>query len=362
MKNSDIITLRLNNQQLINPSFTSAVDLVQWMGAVQSQDYAGAKWALASRLKKPIESEIEEAIDKGEILRTHVLRPTWHFVVSEDIRWMIGLTEPRITAFSAKYFRDLELDKPVLKRSNKTIVKALQSGKHLTRKELGEALEKAGIATDGLRLTFMLFRAELDQLICSGARRGKQATYALVEQRAPHARFLKKDEALAELAQRYFKSRGPATIKDFTWWSGLSPDDARKAVEIVKSQFDSDEGNGQTYFFSSSAPSKKSKNAAVYLLPSWDEYTVAYKDRSSVVDSVHESKAGHGIFNPNIIVDGLIQGSWRRTLKNDKVLLALHYFSPASKAMHKSVTSIATRYAKFHGKKLELSVLKNSTI
>lgn len=360
MKNSDIITLRLNNQQLINPSFTNPVDLVRWMGAVQSQDYAGAKWALACRLKNPVESQIEEAIDKGEILRTHVLRPTWHLVVPEDIRWMIGLTEPRITAFSAKYFRDLELDKPVLKRSNKMIVKALQSGKHLTRKELGDALEKARISTDGLRLTFMLFRAELDQLICSGAKHGKQATYALVDQRAPHAKFLKKDEALAELARRYFKSRGPATVKDFTWWSGLSPDDGRKAVEIVKSQLDSDGGNGQTYFFSSAAGSKKPKDA-VYLLPSWDEYTVAYKDRSSVIDPAHESKAGHGIFNPNIIVNGLIKGSWRRTLKNDKVLLEVHYFSPASKAMHKSVGTIATRYAKFHGKKLELSVVKMPT-
>ena len=141
MKRQDIIALRLHNQELLNHSFTKPADLVRWLGAVQSQDYAGAKWALANRLKNPVESKIDEEINSGEILRTHVLRPTWHFVLPEDIRWMIDLTEPRISALSAKYFRDLNLDKTVLKRSNKIIVKTLQSGRHLTRKELGEALE-----------------------------------------------------------------------------------------------------------------------------------------------------------------------------------------------------------------------------
>ncbi len=144
MKRQDIIALRLHNQGLLNQSFTKPADLVRWLGAVQSQDYAGAKWALANRLKNPLESKIEEEINYGEILRTHVLRPTWHFVLPEDIRWMIELTEPRISAFSAKYFRDLNLDKTLFKRSNKIIAKTLQSGKHSTRKELGEALENEG--------------------------------------------------------------------------------------------------------------------------------------------------------------------------------------------------------------------------
>ena len=236
MKRQDIIALRLHNQGLLNHSFTKPADLVRWLGAVQSQDYAGAKWALANRLKNPVEAEIEMALDKGDILRTHVLRPTWHFVLPEDIRWMIDLTEPRISALSAKYFRDLNLDKTVLKRSNKIIEKTLQSGRHLTRKELGEALEKVGIATNDLRLTYIIFRAELDQLICNGAKRGKQFTYALLDQRAPNAKRLQQDEALTELGFRYFNSRGPATTKDFTWWSGLSPIDSKRGIEIIKSQ------------------------------------------------------------------------------------------------------------------------------
>jgi hypothetical protein len=357
MNSQDIIRQRLFNQQLSDSSFTKASELVKWLGAVQSQDYAGATWALANRLKQPVEVEIEKAINNGDILRTHVLRPTWHFISPEDIRWMIKLTEPRISAFSAKYFRDLKLDKTVLNRSSKVIAKALGSGEHLTRKELGEALEKAGIATNDLRLTHIVFRAELDQLICSGPRRGKHFTYALLDQRAPHAKLLTRDEALAELSLRYFLSRGPATLKDFTWWSGLSPADAKKGIEIIKSQLDSEEVNNETYLFLT-PNSSKPKKSGVYLLPSWDEYTVAYKDRSLVIDPTHEAKAGHGIFNPNIVVNGLVKGSWRRTIKKDKIILEVNYFSPVSKAVHQKVSAEAKRYAKFFDTKLELKSIQ----
>jgi Winged helix DNA-binding domain len=351
VKRQDIIALRLRNQELLNHSFTKPADLVRWLGAVQSQDYAGAKWALANRLKNPVESKIEEEINSGEILRTHVLRPTWHFVLPEDIRWMIALTEPRISALSAKYFRDLNLDKTLLKRSNKIIVKTLQSGRHLTRKELGEALEQVGIATNDLRLTYIIFRAELDQLICNGTKRGKQFTYALLDQRAPNAKRLQHDEALAELGLRYFRSRGPATIKDFTWWSGLSPIDSKRGIEIIKSQLGSCVVDDQTFFFSPSTihPNKKS---TIYMLPSYDEYTVAYKDRRLVIDSAFEDQAGHGIFNPNIVVNGQVKGSWRRELKGEKMLLEVQYFSPVSSRVHHSVSSIVKRYAKFFGKEL----------
>ena len=351
----DIIALRLHNQELLNHSFTKPTDLVRWLGAVQSQDYAGAKWALANRLKNPVEAEIEMAIDNGEILRTHVLRPTWHFVLPEDIRWMIELTEPRISSFSAKYFRDLKLDKAVFKRSNKIIVKTLQSGKHFTRKELGEALERAGIATNDLRLTYIIFRAELDQLICNGAKRGKQFTYALLEQRAPNAKHLKRNEALAELSMRYFRSRGPATAKDFTWWSGLSPVDANNAIEIVKEQLDSVVVDGQTYFFSSPAVIKPRKKSSIILLPAYDEYTVAYKDRSLVIDPAFEDQAGHGIFNPNIVINGQVKGSWRRELTGDKVLMEIQFFSSVSSSTHRTVSTAAKRYSKFVGKHLTLS-------
>jgi len=351
VKRQDIIALRLHNQELLKPSFTKPADLVRWLGAVQSQDYTGAKWALANRLKNPIESKIEEEINSGEILRTHVLRPTWHFVLPEDIRWMIDLTEPRISALSAKSFRDLNLDKVVLKRSNKIIAKALETGHHFTRKELGEELRKAHINTNDLRLTFITARAELDQIICSGAKRGKQFTYALLDQRAPDAKRLQHDEALAELSLRYFRSRGPATMHDFTWWSGLSPTDSKRGIEIIKSQLGSCVVDEQTYFFSPS-PGHPNKKSAIYMLPSYDEYTVAYKDRSLVIDPAFEGQAGHGIFNPNIVVNGQVKGSWRRELKGEKIIVEVQYFSPVGSRVYQTVSSIAKRYAKFSGKEL----------
>ena len=354
MTSSDIIKLRLQNQQLAGTSFVKPEEVVGWLGAVQSQDYAGAKWALANRLKKPVEAEIDKAVDDGKILRTHVLRPTWHFVLPDDIRWMMELTEPRITAFGAKYFRDLKLDKTVLKRSNRVIVRALEKGKHLTKKELGDALKKARIDTNELRLTFIIIRAELDQLICNGARRVKQMTYALVEQRAPKARRLKKDEALTELAMRYFASRGPATTKDFAWWSGLSPADARQAVEQIRLQIFHEEINGETYFFKTSTMDG-AKKSQVHLLPAWDEYTVAYKDRGLVIDPGFESDSGHGVFNPNIIVNGQIKGAWRRELKSKTVIVETQYFSQPGKATLQKVASTAKAYAKFLEKDLVLT-------
>src|SRR5690606_5117870 len=171
-------------------------DVIQWMAAVQAQDYAGAKWAIACRMHNAKESDLDNALDEGRILRTHVLRPTWHFVLPDDIRWMIELTEPRITAFSAKYMRDAGLDQSVFNKTNRIISKALEKEGHLTKQELGEILKRSRIDTSEQRLAYILFRAELDCIVCSGRRKGKQMSYALLDERAPKARKLKKEEAL----------------------------------------------------------------------------------------------------------------------------------------------------------------------
>jgi hypothetical protein len=320
------------------------------MGAVQAQDYAGAKWALGTRLNNLTDADLDNLVDSGKILRTHVLRPTWHFVLPQDIRWMLELTAPRIAASFQGYLQKLQLDKQVLKVSNRTIAKALQRGEHLTRKDLSLALEKAGVATNDLRLTFIILQAELDQLICNGARQGKQFTYALLESRAPAAKSLKKEEALAALANRYFSSRGPATVKDFTWWSGLSAADARTGFEAVQRNFTAERIDGQVYLFSPTTT--KSRKKVVHLLPAYDEYTVAYKDRNLVIEPRFMSKSGNGIFNYNIMYDGLIVGSWKREIKSDKVVLSFNYFSAPNPTVGSAVLSAAKRYAKFIGKPL----------
>src|SRR6266568_4837740 len=237
MTHLNIAHQRLHNQFIAQQAFEKADDVVRWLGAVQAQDYAAAKWALGLRMQNSTDDLIEQAFTDGTILRTHVMRPTWHFVLPADIRWMLALTAPRVLATIAYYDRTLELDDAVFSQSNAVLAKALQGGKQLTRAELFSELQQAGIATDNLqRIGHILMHAELDGIICSGARRGKQFSYALLDERAPQARTLDCEEALAEFARRYFTSRGPATLQDFVWWSGLTVADARAGLEMVKPQ------------------------------------------------------------------------------------------------------------------------------
>ena len=181
MPELNITGLRLANQRLSASSFRSPVEVVSWLGAVQAQDYAGAKWALSLRANGISDAQIEQACTDGSILRTHLLRPTWHFVAPDDIRWMLKLTAPRVHAASAFMYRQSGLDKAIFKKSNTIIEKSLRGGRQLTRTELASALDQAGIPAEGFHLGYLMMYAELEGIICSGARRGKQFTYALLK-------------------------------------------------------------------------------------------------------------------------------------------------------------------------------------
>src|SRR6266568_4047343 len=312
MTHVDIAQQRLYNQLITRQTFEKAGDVVRWLCAVQAQDYAAAKWALGLRMQNSTDEIIEQAFAVGAILRTHVMRPTWHFVSPADIRWLLALTAPRVNAGNASWYRRLELDDALFIRSNAVLAKALQGGKQLTRAELVSVLQRAGIATDDLlRFTYIMIRAELDGIICSGARSGKQFTYALLDERAPQARTLDRDDALAEFARRYFTSRGPATLQDFVWWSGLTVADARTGLEMVTSQLLYEVIDGQTYWFTSSTLPANDLSQTVYLLPNYDEYIVGYTDRSAVFDASHTQKLdtrGNVLFQHTIVLNGRIVG------------------------------------------------------
>ena len=263
----DIAVQRLYNQHITGPKLASPEAVVRWLGAVQSQDYAGAKWSLGQRMDGVTDAAIDEAFAKGAILRTHVLRPTWHFVTADDILWILELTAPRVHALNAYYYRQLELDTNVLDRSHTIIEQSLRGGIQLTRPELGAALAKAGIVAETLRLTYIVMHAELDGVICSGALRGKQQTYALVADRVPNAKRMPRDEALAELTHRYFTGHGPITLKDYVWWSGLSASDARSGLEMNKHRLSSETVEGQTYWFGASMPPAKPMPMMAHLIP-----------------------------------------------------------------------------------------------
>ncbi len=246
----DLICRRLHNQLLSQTKFTQPEKVVTWFGAVQAQDYAGAKWALGQRMRGATDDFIETCYNEGKILRTHVMRPTWHFVIPADIRWMLALTAPRVRAALSSMDGQLGLDRAIVKKSNALLTRALQGGKQLTRSELAPVLKAGGVSTEGLRLGHLMLHAELDAVICSGARKGKQFTYALLEERAPQAKRLEREEALLELTKRYFRSHGPATLKDYVWWSGLTTTDARKGMEAIRTEFEQEAISDQTYWFS----------------------------------------------------------------------------------------------------------------
>src|ERR1051325_1459226 len=307
MNSSDVVSQRLDNHKLSSSEFRKPVDVVRWLGAVQAQDFYGAKWALALRMRKATDAVVEEAFNEGQILRTHLLRPTWHFVAPEDIRWLLQLTGPRINVRCGPNYRKYELDKETFRRSNRALPRALQGGKHLTRSALKKVLNQIGIAADDtVRMAHILLRAELDGVVCSGPRIGKQFTYALLEERVPATKPLTRDEALAKLTQRYFTSHGPATLQDFIWWSGLTAADARHGVGLVDRHLRQELIEEKVHLSPRVAKTPKPTYSA-HLLPAYDEYTVAYKDRQTI------SAQNDGLLGPIVIVNGRRVGTWKRT-------------------------------------------------
>ena len=346
----NIAVQRLYNQRLEGQKFQTPSEVVAWLGAVQAQEYALAKWALGLRMENTTDDVIEQAFKEGSILRTHVMRPTWHFVTPEDIRWILKLTAPRVHAVSAHMYRQLELDNALFMRSNAAIIKALEGGKYLTRAELGAALAEIGIdTTNGMRLGYIVHHAELEGIVCSGPRRGKQHTYALLDERAPHARTLARDEALAELTRRFFTSHGPATVNDFAWWSGLTVADVKAALAMLGSQLSHETIDGKTFWFSTSMPVAKEPSLATHLLPVYDEFGIAYKNHSTSLDPMYGELVKNRFFTSAFALDGQIIGMWRRTFSKGAVVIESSPFRPFSAAEKQAFAEAAQRFGEFLG-------------
>lgn len=350
MTNFDIARQRLHNQAITPAEVATPGAVVKQLGAVQAQDYLGSLWALGLRMQKAVEADIEQAIANREIIRTWPMRGTLHFVAPDDVRWMLALLTPRIIARAARRHKQLELDATTFARSETLFAKALQGGKQLTRPELMDVLEQDGISTNTQRGYHILWRAGQSGLICFGPRRGKQDTFVWLDDWLPKGKSLSREESLFELAHRYFSGHGPATIHDFMWWSGLPAADARAGLAMVEAQLAHEERDGQTYWFSPEWPAPKVDSPTAYFLPSFDEYLLGYKDRSAVLDPAHATKVvpgANGMFKPIIVIDGRVVGTWKRTLKKEKVVMALHPFNALSEAEGEAVAVAAERYGAF---------------
>ncbi|MBA4851182.1 winged helix DNA-binding domain-containing protein [Emticicia sp. BO119] len=351
MTNNEIIAHRLYNQQITETKFTRPEEIVSWLVAVQAQEYAMSKWAIGLRLNKINETDVELAINEGKILRTHVMRPTWHFVSPADLRWLLTLTAPRVHAFNAYQYRKNGLDSTVFNKCNDIMVKKLEGGKSLTRAILNAAFQEAGIITDTVGLSCIMMQAELDGLICSGPRQGKQFTYALIDERVPPTRPLSQEEALSQLALRYFTSRGPATAQDFVWWSGLTMKEARVGIANLPPYFIHTKVDKYEYIYAPCSPKDLEYPTHSFLMPDYDEYGIAYKNREAVFlpedkGNPNGSKSTFP-FNRMIIVNGTIVGAWQRTITNKEVNVEIAPFYKFNEQENAIVEKSVNRFKTF---------------
>jgi hypothetical protein len=358
---SDILQLRLQNQHLAAQRLSDPAELVAHFGAVQSQDYPAARWALGQRLRQASDASIEQALADGRILRTHVLRPTWHFVAPADIRWMLKLTAPRVKATMASFTRGLGLSPEIVVRSTDVMVRALEGGGCLTRREIAHALARAGIeGLDGIALGHLLVHQELDGVICSGPSRGARNTYALLDERVPPTSEMDREQAVAELARRYFTSHGPATMRDFAWWSGLTTGDGNRGAELNDGKLLSEMVNGRGYWFAPSSLERANSDAS-YLLPNFDEYTVAYAQRDLFYDrdcGLPSLRPGDVPIGNVIVSDGRIVGAWKREKRQAGGTISTRWCSSARSARPRIGEPIE-RYARFLGMNLQLVEASN---
>ncbi len=354
----DIALLRLVNQQIAVPAFKTANEVVSWLGAVQAQDYYMSEWAVGVRLPGSTVDTVKSAINSGEIIRTHVLRPTWHLVSAEDVSWMLELSAPQIKSLARSRDKELGLTETVFNRSNSIIEKALRYGIHLTREEMVTLLAAAGFSNDNNRVSHLLMRAEIEGIIASGHIKNGKQTYALLANRVTNTKTLHRDEAVVELARRYFTSHGPATLRDFIWWSGLPVKECRQAIEAIKTSFDSVKTGDDTFFFAPFVTLPKYDKSQVALLPAYDEFIISYKNRTASLPFENHIQAVliNGIFRPVIVYNGQVTGIWKRTVKNEKVFLTAEFFDRINLSMKNMIAEQFASFAHFIGKtpKIEL--------
>lgn len=343
----DIVLARLASQALVAARAGTPAALVKWFGAIQAQEYVPAMWSIAMRLAKPPSAAaLETAIAGGSILRTHVLRPTWHFVARDDLRWLQALTAPRVLSMMRHYDRRNGIDGALVARSTRIITSAIAKRGHLTRKEIGGTLARAGITANGWQVGELLMHAELGAVVCSGCPRGRQQTYALVDEMAPRMVSMARDEALATLAVRYFQSHGPATARDFRWWSGLNAAEAGRAIEMLGRGFARVRCGDRDYVMPDGMAARRRRVPAAHLIPTYDELLVAYSESRDIVDASGAARGRKwGLLLRGVIVDGELVGRWsRESPQGPPRLELLRRLTPGERA---AVAAAAARLERF---------------
>ncbi len=344
------LNYRMFNQQLIQPRFDAPEELVDWMGAVQAQDYSMAKWAVGLRLSTPSLDKVQEAIRKGTIVRTHILRPTWHFVSAQDIRWMLMISGERMKKAYHSWAKQRGMSEEVYRGVTDLFWRLLEGGRHRTKADLEQeaCMERGWYTVE--QFHFLLSEAEVSGTVCSGMDQAGKPTYALLEERVPRMPEISREEALTLLAEKYFRSHSPATLRDFVWWSGLTIKEARQGIGGMGNRLVTEVYGEEPYYV---VPVSLPPPCDVFhFLPPYDEYLISYKNREASLSREYFSKAFNnwGIFYPVLLHNGRIVGNWERqgSLKNKRcVTLFFEEYGGAAQLL----LDAENRYRVFHDKK-----------
>ena len=336
-------------------------DIVRWHGVMQAQDYGPAKWSVGQRSTGLLDGDLDRALETGSIVRTHVLRPTWHFAARDDIRWLLALTGPRVQRHNARRYDELGLDGATRSRCEALIASALESGNRLTRAEIGRIVQEGGVDAAGQRLPYIIMHCELESVICSGGRAGSQHTYALMDERVPgpHHRF-DREEALVTLVRRYLGSHGPATVKDLRWWSSLTVADINKGLTLLGTEVESRAVDGLTLWALATDVASGSAQRRAHLLQAYDELIVGYTESRFFGDRLAASASAtwknRSLPTGVVIIGSEVAGHWKRTVKKASVAVEVVTYELPKPRDAQAVEAAAENLGRFLNRQVTVEV------
>jgi hypothetical protein len=351
---SDMARRRMYAQRLWGPPLRGPEEVVGAFGAMQAQEFHPAKWMVAQRTRTATDALVDKLFAEGAILRTHVLRPTWHFVRREDARWLLAVTRPRIERLNAPYYRQTGLDDALMARCQDIFRSSLEGGRHLTRPELAAALGAEGIDASGMRMSYIMIRSELDAVVISGAPRGKQQTYALFDERVPDRTTVDLEQGLAELAARYFTMHGPATAKDFAVWASLTVGEARRGAALCGDRLEQSIVDGRAYYAAPGRRRDTTASPAVDLIQVYDEAVMSYSESRGAM--FRGGVAPSPTFMHTVLLDGHVHGSWKPRPSRESVVVDAALHDRPSAAVRASLDAAAARYGEFLGRPVTVVV------
>lgn len=336
------VSARLLSQQLAAPQFKEPAEVVSWFGAIQAQDYRAMRWAVAMRTGKPSYKAFKAAFDEGRILRAHLLRGTWQLVSSGDYHWLRALCHDKGTAVLDGWTKSLGFNYSGKEKERiLTIIEdTVASRGEVTEDIIGEALVEGGIPKEKLLYNHQLRMAELEGIVCSGSL-GPRNTYRLVRDRIPVSSPVSREESLALLARKYFRSHGPATLEDFVWWSGLNSGDCRQGIASLGDELRPERWKGRDFYIYGEARTKGVRSGTVLLLPAYDEYLIGYKSRDIVLhpDKAHHAHNNFGIFKSVVAWNGKVVGNWKPSSKDGDVSLFKEGLDIPAESMEKAINT-----------------------